>query len=56
MLPFRLKVHKFKCILCDLIFLVDDLPHYDVMWSCPHCNGSHVERMDRISIVQEYVK
>lgn len=49
---FRLKVHKLKCIDCDLIFLVEIHKNFENDLYCPSCE-SHAEHMGDIMIAQE---
>lgn len=50
---FKLKVHKFKCSECDLLFLVENHREYHVSWyGCPHCNEI-AEYMEDIEMIQE---
>lgn len=54
---FRIKVRKYKCGRCDLLYLVESLPHYPYSGSCPNCESSsyneNVEYMGEITISQE---
>lgn len=53
-LPFRLKVDKYKCGECDLIFLVEKASDDSDDNFCPRCTSCmEVEKMDEIMIIQE---
>lgn len=52
-LKFRLEAHKFKCVKCDLLFMVEKHHAYHVSWyTCPQCNDIP-EHMEDIKIVQD---